>query len=507
MSQIDRITSSYLHALQSVYCDIGDRGIRVDAVRIEQNKLKVQALINQQLSIASNQWGCSVFVGADNAPLRDSLNFKDSVNLNATQGERALLAKLKNLGYNVPKITFKNEEGEYGQRFSTGELALQKMLAENQFNYPGGDPAIRAILKVRELGKILSDYLSSRLRSSGTDYLFFSSYNTAGTLTGRRTSRKHTYGFGNNAQNFPKHSEVASYFRECLIPRRGNIFLFVDQIQAEEWPVSVLSYNTEALRELETNKLADWSKHVDRHSNLASKVFGEYIPWKTSKDWDKKYEMKRYLGKKIKHARNYGMKESRMSDSLAQEGFSITPAMCRVLLDKARNVDPSVDLVFHEYVKKELSDNHFLSTPFGRERQFLACRPNADNNSVFNKAYSYIPQSVVGDNTGFAVFALATSYSQKENYIIQEGHDSIVQDVPNSIESILLSLGRVVQAFKRRIKFANGLEIEIPIEASIGYDFNEEVVLFSFDESGVRRALDILNEKQAKKQEEQLLVV
>lgn len=501
---IERITSTYLHKLQSIYCEIGDRGIRVDPDRIEANKLKIDALVAQQLAIASNQWNCVVFVGTANAPGKDTGLLQDSVNLNATQGERALLAKLKNLGYEVPKITAKNSEGEYDQRFSTGELALQKMLVSNQFNYPGGDPAIRAILKVRELGKIKSVYLNSRLSIRYSKAYFLSSYNCAGTLTGRRTSRKHTYGFGNNSQNFPKHSDVAAYFRECLIPEEGNIFLFVDQVQAEEWPVSALSQNYQALKELKDG--------TDRHSALATKIFGEDIPPKSSPKWiEAQHGMKRYLGKKIKHARNYGMKKKRMSESLAQEGFAINEATCGMLLDRAAQVDPSVDLIFHAYVQKELSDKHFLETPFGRERMFLSCRPNADNNSVFNEAYSYIPQSVVGDNTGFTVSRLdddseVSGFGSK--LIVQEGHDSIVQDIPCSVDSILFHLRRIEKAFNRVIKFHNGIEVEIPIEPSIGFDFNEEVTIKTFDEVGVRAALDkLISKREARRKQEEVILV
>jgi hypothetical protein len=493
---MERITSTYLHNLQRIYCDIGDRGICVDTQRVEVNIQRIDALIQQQLAIASNQWGCIVFVGAHNAPSKESGLLTDSVNLNATQGERALLNKLKNLGYNIPKITAKNSEGEYEQRFSTGELALQRMLVENKFNYPGSDPAIRAILKTRELGKIKSVYLCSRLFKRGNLYFFLCGYNVAGTLTGRRTSRKHTYGYGNNSQNFPKHSETSSYFRECLVPRPGNIFLFVDQVQAEEWPVSALSNNTSALAELKNG--------VDRHSALASKIFGENIPAKDSPLFVKSiHDFKRYLGKKLKHARNYGMKKKRMSESLAQEGFSVNEAMCEILLNKAAAADPSVDFVFHKYVQEQLSNHHLLVTPFGRERMFLACRPNADNNTVFNEAYSYIPQSVVGDNTGFTVASLDEGLADglSSDFIVQEGHDSIVQDIPDSIESVLFHLRRIEKAFSRKIRFHNGIEIEIPIEPSIGYDFNEEVVIKTFDESGVRAAMEKLREKREKKRE------
>jgi len=499
MGSKDRITSTFLHKLQSHYYNIGDRGIRVDVEQIEANKKKVQSLIQTQLDIASKQWGIVVYIGADNNPGKTV----DSVNLNSTSGEASLLKKLQALGYHVPKINKKNEEGEYEQKYSTGELALQKMLTENQFNHPTGDPAIRAVLKVRELGKLQNGYLNARFcpriiqGQKDPQFFFLSTYNVVGTVTLRRGSKRHTFGWGNNAQNFPKHSESSTYVRECLIPREGNIFLMVDQIQAEEWPVSALSQNLVALDELKLG--------VDRHSRLASKVFGEYIPEKSFPDWDEaKYGLKRYLGKKIKHARNYGMRAKRMSESLAQEGFSVSVPVCTILLDKAAAVDPTVDSIFHKYIHDEITNSRTLTGPYGWSRMFLGMRPNADNSTLFNEAYAWIPQHTVGSNTGFAVDILESyaENSRVEGSIVQEGHDSIVQDIPCSTASILENLERTVKSFDRVIRFSNGIEIQIPIEAELGYDFKDTVSLKSFDAKGVEAALEKLEQKRAKKQSE-----
>lgn len=480
----DKITSTYLHQLQAAYYDIGERGIRVDRDRLERAKLKVAVMIEEQLRIASAQWGIRVYIGADNAVKGDT----NSVNLNSTGGEASLLKKMQSIGYKVPLITKKNTEGDYESKYSTGELALQKMLVANQFNHPNGDNAIRAILRVRELGKLNSAYLNAKLSKRGDEYYFLSGYNVAGTLTGRRSSKKHAFGFGNNGQNFPSHSDVAPVFRECLVARKGNIFLNVDQIQAEDWPVSALSQNTQALIELRTG--------VDRHSKLASAIFGTHVPAKTDPSWKLNkgmYEPMRYMGKKVRHARNYGMKAQRMSDSLAQEGKVVDVKTCQILLEKAAAVDPSVTAVFHTYIRSCLEKNQTLITPFGRERQFLSVRPNSDNNSIFNEAYSYIPQSTVGDNTGFAVFALESGSNNDKGLLVQEGHDSIVQDIPNTVECILRTIEQTAKAFDRRIRFHNGIEIQIPIEAELGYDFGLKIPLDTLDEKGVRSALDKLN--------------
>jgi DNA polymerase-1 len=485
----DRVTNTYEHALQAAYYHIGNRGICVNTDRIAEAQAIVKAEITRQLAIASSQWSAYVYVGASNNPDEDpAVSGKLAINLNATQGKYALLKGLKDLGYEVVKITKKDAEGNYEQNYSTGELALQKMLSKNQFNYPGGDPAIKSILKVRELGKLKSSYLDARLYERAGQHFFLSNYNVAGTLSGRRSSRRHTFGFGNNSQNFPKHSDVAQMYRRCLVARPGNILLMVDQISAEDWPVSALSENHNALAELR-----DTSDPYGRHTKLASAIFGISLDSKTPDQW--KDSLERYLGKKARHASNYDMGPGRMSDALAQEGFSFSLDQCKVLLGRVEAHDPNVKKIFHKYVQDTISKTRVLVTPFGRERQFLSARPNDQNSSVFKEAYSYIPQSVVGDNTGFALLALETQYPVEQRLVVQEGHDSIVQDVKDDNEAVYKYLLRAQSAFARRVKFHNGIEVEIPIEAEVGYDFQTTVKIKTFDRAGVKAAIDKLREK------------
>lgn len=471
----DKITSSYLHKLQAMYHEIDNRGICLDRAQLAAGLLVIEEKVKESLAIASQQWNCTVFVGAANDD-----GTADSVNLNATQGDKALLKKLKDLGYEIPKIPKKNADGDYEGKESTAELTLQRLLVRNQFGFAGGDPAIRAILKVRELGKIRSSYFNARFYDHPNgNLLYLSNYNCAGTITGRRSSRKHTFGFGNNAQNFPKHGEFASIFRAALISRPGNIFLSVDQKAAEAWPVYALAEDEAGIAGL----VAGVNPHIKR----ASFVFNIPESNRTEKEW--KDSMEYYLGKKIGHANNYGMRGNRMSDSLAQEGHSITPAQCQMLLDKANLAEPKIQGVFHKYVQQEIYKTRILRTPFGRERQFLGVRPNDANYTIFNEAYSYIPQSTVGDNTGFAVAYLESELPSGERAIVQEGHDSIVQDIPAFSDGIWYYLQQTIQAFSRRIIFHNGIEVEIPVEAELGFDFATSVKIKDLSYDGVVAAL------------------
>lgn len=461
----ERITSAYLHSLQAVYHLIDRRGISVDIKRLADASAYIDQDIVKQCAIVSNIWGVSCYIGSGNKPIASTAQgtISNSINLNSSSGSNTPLEHLKRMGFKIPKVSARDEDGNYIQKESLNELVLQKIYATNQFNTIGGDPAIRAILRIRELGTLRARYINANLIKRGELAVFLSNYNCAGTVTGRRGSRKHAFGYGGNAQNFPKHGELAKVFRRCLVARPGKILLSVDQMQAEDWPTSALANNMEALDDLING--------VDRHRKLGCLIFD--IPWDhyTESQW--KESIERFLGKKTRHANNYGMRGNTMSDSLAKEGYSLTPLQCQNILDKVNKVDPSVDQVFHRYIKDQLDASRTLRTPFGRERIFFGLRPGegGSNNKIFNEAYSYIPQSVVGDNTGFAVHRLETGDESTRWRIIQECHDSIVQEIDDNIDAIWTFMQATKKAFERTIRFHNGIEVQIPVEAEIGYDF------------------------------------
>lgn len=491
----ERITNSYIHALQAVYHDIDNRGIMIDREAIDEAKIFVDQEINRNLAICYNQWHCHVFVGGANALPKSHPDASNQVNINSTKGEKALLTKLQNLGYKVPKIPKRNEDGEYEATYSTGELALQKMLVTNQFNFPGGDPAIRAILQVRELTKLRSSYLNCRFYQSPSGLLYYlSHYNCAGTLTGRRSSKKHTFGYGGNGQNFPSHGRFSDVLRRIYVARPGNIFLSVDQKGAEEWPVNALAENLQALDEMRSG--------VNRHIRRAARIFGIQESIRSEKEWKKSNEY--YLGKKTGHANNYGMKETRMSDSLAQEGYSIPPKDCANLLERLNILEPQIRGVFHVKIRAFINKTRILVTPFGRERQFLGLRPNDNNYKLFNEAYSWIPQSVVGDNNGFAVYNLETSRASENRSIVQEGHDSIVQDIPATADRIWRDLQGTGRAYERTVRFDSGIEFVIPTEAEIGYNFRDKVKIQDWSYDGCVKALKECNLMREQEQDEKL---
>jgi len=246
--QKDTISSEYLHKLQSLYHVIDGRGIAVSTERLKHASNDSNTDILKQCELVSNIWGVPCYIGAENKPKTSMVSgaVVSSINLNSSSGSNTPLEQLKRMGFKIPKVSARDEDGNYIQKESLAELTLQKIYATNQFNEVGGNPAIRALLRIRELGTLRARYINANLFNKNGIPVFLTNYNCAGTVTGRRGSRKHSFGYGGNAQNFPKHGELAKVYRRCLVARPGKILLMVDQMQAEDWPTSALANNTEA---------------------------------------------------------------------------------------------------------------------------------------------------------------------------------------------------------------------------------------------------------------------
>jgi hypothetical protein len=482
------INSTYEHQLAYHFHQIDKRGLLIDVDKKENHvRIQCEEELKNSCDFLSTLWNTNVYIGTENRP-----NNTDSLNLNAPL---KVLEYLKHLGFNVPKIRKKNTEtDEYEMKDSAGELALVKLLADpSRWPSPSSGDGIKKLLETREVITFRNRYLNARLYKD----VYYSNHNVASTVTGRRGSKKTIFGFGGNDQNFPSRGRLSDLWKECIISRPNRIFFFVDQVSAEDWPVQALSENHTALQQM--------MQGVNRHYIFASQIFGipvdELKKLRNNKDGlyctkeqQDTAEMQYYMGKKGRHANNYGMQPTRFSEALASEGgFTVTVDACKNILSIIDRIDPNVKRIYHKYIQDELArSEHLLRTPLGRERQFLGLRSGEKNYSILNEGYAYIPQSVVGDNTGLAISFLET----KHPYVLQESHDSICQEIPAIEDEIVKVFLNTLKAFERSIRFHNGFEINIPIEGKIGYNWNDTITISDFTSDGIVAAFKSLKQQR-----------
>lgn len=448
-----RFYRDYEMPLARAYYEIDKRGLLVDIPTREKVRTYIHGEAKKVLGEIVTVSGKRCFSSLEQI---ENLGVKREPSDVLLSSPKDILQLLRDCGIKPKKKPFTNVE-------TTDEESLNELFAETNH------PVLKLILRTRELDKIEGTYIDQKLYQN----ISYTNYNVAGTVGGRRSARKSFLHMGSNHQNQPKHSDLGKELREMYVARPGKVFVFCDQIQAEDWIVSGLIADNSNSR----TGLDELLRGVDRHTKLAAFIFG--MP----ESMCGKDTIQRFLGKKVRHAGNYDMGANRMAGALAKEGYSIKPWECEALLEKFHGATPEIRGVFHQWVINCLTRNRKLRTPFERERVFFGLHPFRDNSKLFKEAYSYVPQSSVGDNTGLAVL-----YCERKSrgLVIHECHDSIGLEVDYNFESVLNAMELLTEAFHRTITFDNGLALEIPIEYEIGFDFRSVTKCASASRDGLK---------------------
>lgn len=433
---LDEFYHNYAMPLARSFYDINKRGVAVD----ESARLALRSYIVSELSKSCNT--ISKTLGKPCVPQAGKKQKLPEGTINLSSGKQ-VIDVCKSLKMKVPtKRRANNKHTE-----SVDEESLNTLFAET------GHPFLKEMLRVRELNKVLGTYVDTKLENN----ILYSAYFVTGTVTGRRSSRANFLGLGSNGQNQPKHSDLGKRYRACIVARPNKIFVSCDQVQAEDWIVQGIVADQSGDR----HGLDELLQGVDRHKKLAAFIFSK------PEDQCGKDTPERFMGKKTRHAGNYDMEAFRFAAELAKEGYTFPFSHCEFLLSKFHDYDRGIRGVFHKYVKDTLSATYKLVTPIGRVRQFFSLRPYADNKKIFKEGYAQIPQSTVGDNTGLAILWLEQNYP---GYVVMDGHDAVVLEIDNNLDSVTTAITWLRQAFHRTISFPNGTSFEIPIEVEVGYN-------------------------------------
>lgn len=452
----------YEMPLARAFYEIDNRGVMVDPERLERFVARLDSKLVTSCQIIENEVKMKVVPrmekGVKTPP--GMLNLSSPPQLIKVINE-------------VLKIKLKTSWDSGNQ--TSSEEALNEAFAKT------GNVALKEILVARELSKLKGTYAETAL----VDDILYTSYGVANTVTGRRSARAtiftHSNGkkIGTNAQTIPKQSELGRDFRECLVARPGRIFVSADQVQAEDWIVSALIADNGG----GTTGLEELRNRIDRHKKLASAIFR--VPLEQCG----KGTLYRFMGKKTRHAGNYDEGAGMMASTLVKEGFRaedfykssqyITLTQyCEVLLNGFHTAEPGIRGTFHNYIQQQLRASRTLQTPIGRERYFFGLRPGADNSKLYKEAYSYIPQSTVGDNTGLGVLYCE---STKPGWVVLDAHDAITLEVPDNQASIREAAELLEAAFDRELTLPNGTVVKIPIEYEVGYDLKNEIEFHNAD--------------------------
>lgn len=359
---------------------------------------------------------------------------------------------------------FKRRKSTEAPRIMTTDAKAMKRLARKYPNHPW----LIKILDYKKLAK-LENFLTAEPSPVGR---YHTSYNVTGSATedegrksfGRWSSSKSIilpFGSG-NLQNIPP---VA---RKMYCCDEGKIWVAADYKQAEA--VIVAHIIGDVRLQHYFKKAFSCTKEeqdlYDVHRLTASLMFG--IPY------DEVNPTARKVGKTLRHACSYSAGPQVIADQL---GIELKEA--KHLLDLYHKANPLLK-VWYSSVQNELRTTRCLTTPMGRKHRFL----DRWGDSLFRSAYSYKPQSTVGDYLNQSMRILYDKYGDVIDIMLQL-HDAMYIQCDNNKESIEATIEMLKECMIRPLKI-NFEEFIIGIDFKIGthwgdMDVSEE---FEFDFEG-----------------------
>jgi DNA polymerase-1 len=290
------------------------------------------------------------------------------------------LQKLLYVDLELP-VQFKRRKSKFeAKKPTTDAEALERLLRKTN------NPILRLVLEHRKISKLLDTFLKIELTAHGKVH---TSYNIVkskeadpitgkdakqGTVYGRWSSSKsiiYPSGSG-NLQNIPR---VA---RRMYVAPPGYEILQADYKQAEAVIVAHLINDVKAIQVFD-------DPGGDIHKLTASMMFN--IPL------DQITKDHRNIGKRLRHAGNYSAGPAVVAHAL---GVELKEA--KQLIQLYHNSCPQLRL-WHKEIQAQLTKNKTLVTPLGRKHVFT----ERWGDSLFRSAYSFIPQSTVGEMLNIAL--------------------------------------------------------------------------------------------------------
>jgi uracil-DNA glycosylase family 4 len=306
--------------------------------------------------------------------------------------------------YDVQKI----KPYRKGGRRTADEVALRRMA----LRYPKKASQVAGLLlEFRHQEKLAQFTAPTRLDRDGRVRSLYRPL----TITGRLKAQTPPTGVGTNLQNQPH--AIRGMF---VAGHPDHLLCELDLSQAESRIVDGGSGDKRALELARTPPL-----ELDQHRLMASEVLGKSLDEVTKHERD-------YVGKRGRHATNYGMEGVRFSEVLIKETEGevvLTPDECQEIIDRVMQARPYIAR-WQAWRRKQVIEERRLTNSWGRHILFNGRVLGKED---YKQAYAWGPQSEVGVLLNQQGWLPVWSYIRRHDYatrVVQQGHDAIILDGP-----------------------------------------------------------------------------
>jgi len=429
---------NFERALQAPYMEIMQRGFRIDRLAREEASRTTQARI-AALDRALQKFAYAVW----DKPLNPG-SYK--------QMQDFLYGAM-----HLPEVWL-SQKGV--RKLSTNREALERLEI-----YIHARPIIACILAIRDLAKQLQVF-DTEIDPDGR---FRTSYNIAGTETGRPSSSQNAFGTGGNAQN------IAPALRYVFVADPGYKLVNIDLEQVEARDVGFFCGCL-----FDDWKFLDSCESGDLHTANARLIW-PHLPWTGDLKADKAVASLNFyrdfsyrdMAKRGSHLSNYygtpftAARHLKVPQPLMEE-FQARycrgrPADPKRGLSAIEPAYPSIPQ-YWQWIATELQTVHQLVTPFGRRRHFFG-RPNDD--TTLREAIAFLPQSTTADRMNLGLWRVWRHLPDCQ--LLAQTYDSITFQVRES--RVDDNVAQALELIRVELVAPNGRSYIVPGEAAVGWNW------------------------------------
>jgi DNA polymerase I len=411
-------TYAFSKALQAPTLEMRCRGVLVD----DQRKSEVIDEYFEIMERVERQLNRIVFEGVG----LESFNWRSH-------------ADLRRLFYDALGIPPIRKQG----RPTTDRAAREKLAV-----YPIAQQLVSHINLLTTLG----DKISVLRTAIDPDGRIRSSYNIAGTSTGRFSSSASEFGTGGNLQN------VEESLRSIFIADPGMKFAKCDAKSGESFAVGAIEWNL-----FNDPRYLDACESGDPHTAVA-RICWPNLPWTGDLKRDKdiaetpyyRHYTYRFMCKKLGHGSNYGGQPQTLSEQ-AKLDISIV-----------RDFQPKYFAAFpaHQrwqaHVDESLRRSGYLISLLGRKRWFFGRR---NDPATLREAIAYDPQSSLAELVNQAMLNI---WRQDIASIVMHDHDALTFMYPEHLEDEIIP--KIMANLVIPVELNNGRVLRIPYDCKVGWN-------------------------------------
>ena len=330
----------------------------------------------------------------------------------------------------------------------SGRPTTDRSARERLEVYPVAQQLVKHINALTELG----DKISVLKTTIDPDGRIRTSYNIAGTSTGRFSSSISEFGTGGNLQN------VEESLRSIFIADAGFKFAKCDAKSGESFAVGAIEWNL-----FHDGRFLDACESGDPHTAVA-RIMWPSLKWTGDLKQDKaiaetpyyRHYTYRFMCKKLGHGSNYGGKPQTLSEQ------------AKVEIDLVQQFQPKYFAAFpaHQlwqaWVDETLRRRGFLVSLMGRKRYFFGRR---NDPKTLREAIAYDPQSSLRDIVSTALLRI-----WRKGYVIiaMDDHDALTFMYPEKDEDKIIPL--LMEDLVVEVPLAHGRVLRIPYDVEVGYN-------------------------------------